>query len=293
MTMSLNNNKKIIIGTAQFIANYGIKNRKIKITKNKATTILKYCEKNKINILDTSDVYPCFKKFLPSYNLKNWKISLKISDDLFVKLFKKKRFTYFCNKILSKFKKKKIDYLFFHNTKSLLCKDGKNIYLEVQDLKKKGVIKKIGVSVYNLKEINNIIKNFRIDVIQIPFNVFDQRIKSERILKKLKSLKIEIHARSIFLQGLLLMKEKQLPKKFLMFDKHFKKWFQFYKKNKLSPLNECLNFAFNNTFIDKYVIGVDSIENLKEIINCKIKKNKRNYNNLKSENKFLIDPRTW
>lgn len=107
MTMSLNNNKKIIIGTAQFIANYGIKNRKIKITKNKATTILKYCEKNKINILDTSDVYPCFKKFLPSYNLKNWKISLKISDDLFVKLFKKKRFTYFCNKILSKFKKKK------------------------------------------------------------------------------------------------------------------------------------------------------------------------------------------
>lgn len=146
---------------------------------------------------------------------------------------------------------------------------------------------------YNLKEINNIIKNFRIDVIQIPFNVFDQRIKSERILKKLKSLKIEIHARSIFLQGLLLMKEKQLPKKFLMFDKHFKKWFQFYKKNKLSPLNECLNFAFNNTFIDKYVIGVDSIENLKEIINCKIKKNKRNYNNLKSENKFLIDPRTW
>ena len=128
---------------------------------------------------------------------------------------------------------------------------------------------------------------------QIPFNIFDQRIKNREILKKLKSLKIKIHARSIFLQGLLLVEEKKLPKKFEKFTKQFKKWFEFYNKNNLNPLNECLNFAFNSKFIDKYVIGIDSLANLKEIINCKIRKNNNNYNNLKSHNKFLIDPRIW
>ena len=292
-SINIKDNRKIIIGTAQFGAAYGIKNKKIKIKKNEAFKILKLSEKNNIFYLDTSDDYKGYKNILPKCNLEKWKISLKLSNKIIQKFNTEKKFLNFFDKNLKKLKKKKINYLFFHDAKILFTKDGKNIYQLLRKLKKKGLVKKIGFSAYTVDEIKKVIMKYKIDVIQFPFNVFDQRLKQKKILQKLKSLKVEIHARSIFLQGLLLLREKNIPKKFKNYNKNFSRWFEFIKKNKSHPLKECINFAFNNKFIDKYVIGVDSASNLEDIINFKVKKSKKNFDYLKTNEDNLIDPRKW
>ena len=84
-------------------------------------------------------------------------------------------------------------------------------------LKKGKLAKKIGVSGYNPNEIKKILKIWKPDVIQLPFNIFDQRLISSKVIDLLYKKKIEIHVRSIFLQGMLV--RTKIPKKLKKFKK--------------------------------------------------------------------------
>jgi len=290
---NIKNNRKIILGTAQFGTVYGVKNKKTEIKKKEAFKILRLSEQNNINHLDTADSYRGYKTILSKYNLNKWKISLKISNKIIKKTNTEKKFLSFFYKNLNIINKKNIEFLLFHDSKILFTKNGNKIYEILLKLKKKGLIKKIGISAYSIDEIKKVLRKYKINVVQVPFNIFDQRLNQKSFIKKLKSLKIEIHARSIFLQGLLLLEEDKIPKKFHRHNKIFKKWYKFLKKNKTSAIKECINFAFTNKFIDKCVIGVDSLSNLEDIINLKALKSKKDFESLKSKNIKLIDPRKW
>ena len=86
----------------------------------------------------------------------------------------------------------------FHNVKDIKGKKGKERFNFLKKLKDSKMIKQIGISIYNPEEIKYFYKKFKIDFIQIPLNVFDQRLIYSAWFKKLKKQKIEIHARSIF-----------------------------------------------------------------------------------------------
>jgi aryl-alcohol dehydrogenase-like predicted oxidoreductase len=160
-------------------------------------------------------------------------------------------------------------------------------------LKKKGYIKKIGISLYSPKEINNNTRKFKIDVVQIPLNVFDQRFLKNNFLSKLKRKNIEIHVRSIFLQGLLTLTFDNLPKKFRSFKNTFKNWENFIKVNNSSAIKQCLTFVTNIDEIDKIVIGVDSSEDLNALFSRISAGNYSDFSKLESNNLRLIDPRKW
>ena len=88
-------------------------------------------------------------------------------------------------------------------------------------LKQQGLVKKIGVSVYNNQQIDYVLDNFSIDLIQLPINILDQRLINDESLVKLKKHNVEIHARSALLQGLLLMSINTIP---YWFDTPPKNW---------------------------------------------------------------------
>ena len=138
-------------------------------------------------------------------------------------------------------------------------------------------------------------KKFRFDLIQAPLNIFDQRLINSGWLKKLKNMKIEVHARSIFLQGVLLLKHNQLPKKLKKFSKYWKLWETWLKKNKLSPIHACLLFVARQDKLDGIIVGCDSKAHLTEILKFKKMKIKNNFLTfkMKIKNKELIDPRKW
>ena len=175
----------------------------------------------------------------------------------------------------------------------MLGSNGKLIYQTLLDLKNKKITDKIGFSLYNPSELNLLLENFKPDIVQIPYNIFDNRFESTGWLSRLKKDNIEVHVRSVFLQGLLLMHRNDRPKYFNRWNQHFKKYDQFLIDKKLTPLEACLSYVFQNKDINKIIIGVNSKNQLEELIKycfLDMVRIKNDFINLDAE---LINPPLW
>ena len=283
------NSAKLIFGTANLCTKYG--NKVSYINEIKSKNLLNFAYKKKVKVLDISSDYDCYNVLIKQYNFKNWKISFKISKKKIDYLNTAINVENFIKNLLNSLNKKKIDYFLFHNSKDIYSKKGKIVFRVLRKLKKINKIGKIGVSVYSNSEIIKLLKKYKINVIQVPFNILDQRLNNTKLLKILNTRKIEIHVRSIFLQGILADKKIISKKMFKFIEIH--KWYNFLKKNNLNSISEILNFINQHKFINKIIFGVRSIKQLKEILDTKIRYKKKNYSIFKTKKIELIDPRKW
>ena len=113
-------------------------------------------------------------------------------------------------------------------------------------------------------------------------------------LKELKKRGVEIHARSIFLQGLLLMKRDNLPSKFLKWKKIWDEWFIWLGKNpNISQMELCLSYALSIQEIDTLIIGVNNIQQLNELNEISKNPIKDNFPQFNIEDKNLLNPTNW
>tara|TARA_B100001057_G_scaffold484275_1_gene562159 strand:- start:2538 stop:4067 length:1530 start_codon:yes stop_codon:yes gene_type:complete len=279
--------EKIIIGSSNFYNHYGFNSSILK--KTEINKILLLSRKSKIKSIDISSSYDAdLEHFYKSYNFKDWKFSFKISkkkNNILKNKFKSRQ--YFTKK-LKQLNKKKIDYLLFHNPKDLLSSWGKKVFKNLLNLQMLGIIEKIGVSIYDPKELRKILRFFKINVIQVPINLLDQRFIEKKVLRIIKNKNIEIHARSIFLQGLILNQNKKFSKY-----KEIIKLNQTLLKKKIDPIKACLEFVFSNKSIDKVIIGIKSDDELSQIIKSKIDNKFSYYKSLRTTNRKIIDPRVW
>lgn len=280
--MPINNfKKKLILGTAQMGKPYGFNNpKKKRLSETSVINLLKYVRSRHINHIDTAESYGVKNKY---FKKKNWIIDTKIqiekNNQNLTSVLKKLNFFLISPNV-------RIDTIYIHNPELLLSPYGKKLFIVLEEIKKMKLIKNIGLSVYDTKTTLKLINFFNIDVVQIPYNVFDRRF--EKIIKNLRKKKIKIYARSIFLQGSLLSKRKTK----LTLKPEFRKFDEFSKKKKINKLNLCLNFVNKNKMINKIIVGVDSIEQIKSILSFKKIKN-ISYNSLSSRNLKIIDPRKW
>ena len=284
---------KLILGSANFEQKYGIKKNFIK--KKEIKKLFKLALKNNINKIDTSPLYNSSEKIIGS--LKNNRFGIiskvpKIPENVKKKNIKKWLERKTMNSIKN-LKIKKLDALLLQNSNSLLGKNGNEIYKSLKDMKIKGLTRKIGISIYDFNTLKEIIKKFKLDLIQAPFNVLDRRLVSKGWLRKLKKNKIEIHVRSIFLQGILLLKYKELPKKLNKHKNNWMIWENWLKKNNLDSLSACVRFVLQHKQLDGIVIGCNSSNHLSQILNLKQTKSNFSFPNLNVKNKKLIDPRQW
>ena len=263
--------KNIIIGTANFNQTYGLSSSKVNLKNIKK--IIDFSKKKNIKYYDTSGSYKNAEKILGKNLNKDFRVITKLPP---IKLgMTNKKIKDWVIENVYKSKKnlgvKEIYAILMHKPKTLLSKKGNLIYKTLHDLKKKKIIKKIGISEYDFKNVEKIIKRYKIDIIQVPFNVFDQRLIYADFLKYKK---IEIHCRSIFLQGILLKESKNIPKNFNSFRLEWKKWDKWINEKKISKIDACLNFIskYKNIY-DKIVIGIESKNQLEKIYNFKKKKN--------------------
>lgn len=284
---------KLIIGTANFGLNYGQGILKKKVDTEEIKKIILFCKKKKINFLDTAFSYKN-ERYLKSQKLNKWNIITKIS----IKNFKNeknidKKINLLINKTINIFKVKNLYGVLFHDIKEIEKKSGKKFYSILEKLKKDKKIKKIGVSVYNPKDIDKILKNYKFDIIQCPLSIFDRRFINTGYLKKMKKKGIEIHIRSIFLQGLLLMQHKLMPKKFNRWNKIWNKWSAWNIKNKTTKLETCVNFINQIANIDKVVVGITNKKQLQDILKYFKERKKNNYSLQFCKDINLLDPRKW
>lgn len=279
--------KRFIIGSANFTQKYGVDT--IKVNSYEIKKILDTAKKNNIYELDTAEAYLKDKNIFKKID-KKFYFSSKISPN------NKWTSLEFCQiKIeehLNNLNNNMIQTLLLHDEKILFTKNGKKIFRNLEDLKKKQYFQKIGISIYSTDYLNYIVSNYDLDVVQCPYNVLDQRILNTGWFDKLKSLNIETHVRSIFLQGLLVNKSIHKKKYFKQWQKQISQWFVWLENNKISPIDYCLSDLLNCDF-DKIIIGINSFDGLKKILNFKKINIKKNFLNLKINDLTLIDPRKW
>ena len=194
---------------------------------------------------------------------------------------------------LKNLKIKKFECLLIQDASSLLGKNGKRIYKSIRNIKTNGLTNKIGISIYDFNILGKILKKFKFDLIQAPLNILDQRLIKTGWLKKLKEKKIEIHVRSIFLQGILFVKHNRLPKKLQKLRENWIRWENWLKKNKLNSLQACLSFVLNQRQLDGVVVGYNNANQLNQVLKFKPIKSDFSPPSLNIKNKKLIDPRKW
>ena len=282
----LNLKKKLILGTANFSQKYGADN--IKLDLNEIKKVLNYAKLNNIKKIDTAHSYLNDINYINL--LKNrFKIITKITPN------NNWSSSSFCEKwLINEIKyldNNKIETILFHDVKVLFTNSGKKIFKNLENLKKKGYFKKIGVSIYEFDCLKYLLSNYKFDIIQCPYNILDKRVVSSGWLNILKKKGIEVHARSIFLQGLLVNKKVYKKSNFRKWKEKFSQWFYFLKERNISPINYCLNDIFSHDF-DQIIIGVNSYNNLKEILNFSLIKNNDKFN-FRTKSLKLIDPRNW
>ena len=180
---------------------------------------------------------------------------------------------------------------FFPSNYDLISNDEAAIFNTLLKLKRKKKINKLGVSVYTRKELEFVIKNYKIDIVNLPISVANQEFCKKGYLSKIKRNKIEIHARSVFLQGLLLTNQHNLPKKFKK-NPFFLQWFKWLKFNNHNPLEASLGFVKNKKYIDKIIIGVDNFDQLKMIVKTYNKNLRFRFKNFK-QSFILRRPSKW
>lgn len=288
---------KIIIGCANFGNLYGLK-KKI-LSQKKIDEIVKQAKKIGVNRFDTANDYGKSEYFLGKsikkiYFNKKVFIDTKLPKKITLK-GKNKNLEKIIRSSIKRLNINFINTLYIHDPNQLLQKDGKYFYEELIKAKKLKIIKKIGVSVYTTNEVKKILKKFKIDVIQVPYNILDTRFINSKLLNFLKKKKCILIARSIFLKGLLLKKNLETIKYFNKWHIIFKKMNFLLKKNNLSLKDWTLNHLNKNKNFKNFIIGVSDAKQLKEInaILNKKKKNDLAFFKLDVVSKRLINPKYW
>lgn len=155
--------------------------------------------------------------------------------------------------------------LLVHHAEDLLAPDGARLVEVLRKLKAEGLTEKIGVSVYDQRQIEAIQSRHSVDVVQAPVNVLDQRLLASGTLTRLREQGVEVHARSVFLQGLLLMDPDRLGAHFQPAVPTLRRFHEFAREKGMTPLQAALAFVADLKDIDYAVIGVTRHEELQEI----------------------------
>jgi aryl-alcohol dehydrogenase-like predicted oxidoreductase len=283
---------KLILGTVQFGLNYGINNSVGKPKKEHVFQILSYAYEKGIRYLDTAELYGNVHDLIGEYHKlnpdKKFNIITKFPHDFEDSLE---------NKINNYLNQLNVDYLeaiLFHSFDSYI--NHKSHLTNLVKFKSK-IVKYIGVSVYTNKQINEVIDDINIDIIQVPFNLFDNLNQRGELIRKAKSKNKIIHTRSAFLQGLFFMKKNNPNPIRIKLEKEMNFITDISLKSKIPIGSIALNYCLLQPNIDGVLIGVDSLEQLKENINFAENKIPKQFideiNTIRINNIELLNPSMW
>lgn len=264
---------ELCLGTVQFGMDYGIRGQK-QPSVEQAVQMLDYATQNGINNIDTANAYGTAEDVVGEF-LKKKTIP---REDLF---------------IISKFRPNLLDEADedqyydimkanLENTLSRLHTDYLDSYLlhsaryvwndaiidTLNRMKKEGYVKHVGVSVYETDEAKKCIERPNVDFMQLPYSIFDQRMQADGVFELAKKAEYptQIHSRSAFIQGLILMKEDEVPDFLAKAKPIVRKIDELCGQYEISRIELALSYVKRQNSISHLVFGADNLEQLKENI---------------------------
>jgi aryl-alcohol dehydrogenase-like predicted oxidoreductase len=286
-------NSKLILGTVQMGLPYGINNTTGKVSLEDSLEILEYAFESGIKTIDTAEAYGNAHKVIAEFHkkfpAKRFEIITKLPSQLETGIIKK------VDNYLDELKVDRLHALLFHSF--LSYKNNSSNFDVLRKLKSDKKIKYIGVSVYTNSEMEEVILNKDIDIIQLPYNLFDNNNLRGNIIKKAKSKGKMIHTRSALLQGLFFKDVNDQNDTLLKLKNELVLLSDICKTHDVSISELALSYCLQQNTIDNVLIGVDSINQLKDNIksvNYKINQETINeVNEIKVKNLELLNPSLW
>ncbi len=285
---------QLALGTVQFGLDYGVANTDGKMDTTTMTSILQQAWAKGIDTLDTAISYGESEKRLGMTNVKDWRIVTKLPE---IPNECTNINTWILNQVqksLLRLRVTRISALLLHRPDQLLESNGVEIWKALQDLKQKNIVEKIGFSVYDCNQLDALWNSFQPNIVQMPYNLLDQRFLISGWMKKMNDAGVEIHVRSIFLQGLLLMSKSDRPEKFNHWKEIWEVLDAWILEYDITAVEAAISFAMDNPYIDKIVVGVDNVQQLEEILSIILKRKiVHPPKSLHTSDVRLINPSQW
>jgi len=284
---------RLALGTVQFGLPYGIANQDGQVTRAEANDMLQLARARGIDTLDTAIAYGDSEVCLGEIGTQGFNLVTKLPaipescSDAAGWVREQVAAS------LARLGVSEVDGLLLHRPGQLLGQDGETLFRAMSELKEEGVVRKIGVSIYSPAELDALIPKYRFDLVQAPFSLVDRRLFNSGWLHRLNQEGIEIHTRSAFLQGLLLMPEASVPNKFAPWAQLLDSWHRWLSSNSLTAAQACLAYPLSFPEVDRIVIGSDSVAQLEQTVEAASQKYLGDLPDISCEDENLINPANW
>ena len=284
---------QLCLGTVQFGLPYGITNQSGQVNESEVRQILRLAVSSGINLFDTAQAYgsaevvlgrawpanaprKLISKLPPGAPRQSWEISLKTS--------------------LQRLQTPKLDAFLLHRASDLLSPDGEALLEWLEGLRHRGLVERIGVSIYEASELEGLPLD-HLQLVQLPLSVYDQRLVRNDTLARLHQRGIAVHVRSVLLQGLLLQSPQQWPPHLSpMFLEHHSRWLENLHQKGLSQLAGALDFVRACEGVEAIIFGVLTVNELAQVLQAWSHLEDsplQEYSEWAWDNVMDLDPRHW
>ena len=254
------------LGTAQFGLPYGVANHAGQIGAEDAAAILAAARVGGIDTLDTAVAYGESETRLGEIGVMDLRVVTKIPP---IEAGVVDAHAWVLDSIvgsLGRLGLVRCHGVLLHRAHDLAGPHGDAARSALEEAKAQGYVDKIGVSIYDPEELETLSRHLPLDLIQAPFNVLDRRLAESGWLARLKEGGTEVHTRSVFLQGLLLMSDGDRPRRFERWRPLWDGWQHWLDQHRLTPVQGALGFGLGHPQIDRLIVGVDSLRQLGEVL---------------------------
>jgi aryl-alcohol dehydrogenase-like predicted oxidoreductase len=286
-------NERWVLGTVQFGMRYGVANTGGAVEPGEAGRILALARASGIRMLDTAAAYGDSESVLGGAGVRGMKVITKLpacpAGEPDVASWVRRGI----EQSLQRLRIDGLHGLLLHQPRQLLEPQGRALYSALLDAKARGLTRKIGISIYSPEDLDDLASAFAFDLVQAPMNVFDRRLRRSGWLARLRSAGVEIHVRSLFLQGLLLMQPQRRPAYFDAWRGLLSQWDDWVASQGASALQACVAFGQSLADVDGIVVGVDSCGHLQEILDAGAARPAEVPESLEADDPALINPSLW
>lgn len=285
---------RLALGTAQFGTRYGIANRSGKVSPAEGGAILSVARSAGIDTLDTAIMYGDSEEMLGKLGVAGWRLITKLPavpagcPDVTRWVRDQLRSS------AGRLRVDRLDAVLLHRPLQLLEAGGEALAVALLQVRADGLVSKIGVSMYDPAALPELRRRLPIEIVQAPFSVIDRRMHESGWLGRLADSGVEFHARSAFLQGLLLLGATERPARFARWSPLWLRWDGWLRETGLTPAEACLSFVLSFPQVSRVVVGVDSAEQLSALVlAAESAPSAQAPADLRSDDIELIDPSRW
>jgi aryl-alcohol dehydrogenase-like predicted oxidoreductase len=288
-------NSRIGLGTAQWGMDYGVANRDGRTPPAEVARILAAGRAAGLSVLDTAALYGDSESVLGELDLTGLQVVTKTpryahspitaadGNDLKATL----------ERSLKRLRLPAVHGLLAHHAEDLLAPGCEWLIDALCELREKGKVARIGVSIYDGAQLDAILAHFKPDLVQLPMNVFDQRLIVDGSLARLASLGVSIHVRSVFLQGLLVMPPINAHAYFDPWREQLHAWHADCAKRNILPQQAALAFVCDLPEVSCCLIGVQNMYQLQQVLEGLDAVPPFNYGPFACSDPELVNPVSW